>query len=679
MPAPSETLDLDSYFAMPRLANLHLSPDGSRLVLTVQTVSGDGKRFAGSLWEVATSGEAPQRRLTRSHRGETARGFLRDGSVLFTSSRPDPEQPPSPGQPPDDAERDALFVLPVGGGEPRRTLAPPGGVGPVLTGRASPQVVVAVPLHPGAATFEEDEAREKARSDAGVAARLMEHYPDRYWDHDIGPRAPHLFAVAWEQADTDPPAAMDLTPSPPWAGWLEDMPSALSEDGARVAVGTSPHHATRFKVDLAVIDTAGGPVRTLVDRDEFHGAIAWSPDGTTLAAASLDLGSPTSPARSHLRLVDAATGAVKDLLPDWEGSAHEIAWTRDGSALIITADEHGHVPVFRVELAGTGSLTRLTASGAYRDLAVSPDGTALYAIRSHINEPPVPVALEVRGADQEPRVLAAPTASRGTGTRIEEVTTVAADGTEVHAWLVLPEREDTAPLPLAVLIHGGPFASWAGWSWRWSAALVAAQGWAVLMPNPRLSTGYGHHHVASSWGDWAALPSSDILACVDATCQRPDVDGDRTAALGGSYGGYMANWLAVTTDRFRAIVTHASVWDLIDERNASDLGFLLDREFGDPLDDAERWRQQSPHLRAASLQTPMLVIHGAHDQRVTLGNSHSLFAELQLRGIPSRMLVYPDENHWVLKPQNSRLWYETVFGFLDEHVRGEPWRRPHLL
>jgi dipeptidyl aminopeptidase/acylaminoacyl peptidase len=537
--------------------------------------------------------------------------------------------------------------------------------------------VVSAGLHPGTNDFAEDGEREKARRDAEVSARLVDMYPDRVWDHDIGPRAPHLFAL--DLGDDEVAAApRDLTPAPPWAGWLEEMHYALSDDGARVAFGASPNHAGRYKADLAVAGTADGEgFRVLVDAEEAHGALAWSPDGATIAVSTADLGAPDAPMRLHLRLVDAASGAVKELVPEWEGWAQEVVWTRDGSALLVAAEERGHVAVFRIELRGT--ITRLTRSGAYHNLALSPDGATLYAIRSHVNESPLPVALDVSSPDQEPRVLAGPVTAAATGTRLEEVTATAADGTEIHSWLVLPDRDTGAPLPLTVFIHGGPFSAWGGWSWRWSPALLAARGWAVLLPNPRLSTGYGHHFVASAWGDWATLPSGDILASVDAALERPDIDPERTAAMGGSYGGYMANWLAGTTDRFRAIVTHASVWNLFLERDASDLGFMLDREFGDPESNEEAWRRQSPHTHGSALRTPMLVIHGSRDQRVPLDNSHILFAQLQLRGIPSRMLVYPDENHWVLKPQNSRLWYETVFAFLGEHVLGEGWQRPRLV
>lgn len=665
--------DLDAFLALPRLLSLHLSPDGSRLALTVQTVAADGKRFAASIWEVGTAGDDPPRRLTRSAKGETARGYLPDGSLLFTSSRPDPESADN-GTP----DADVLYVLPAGGGEPMRVLAPPAGLGAVLTAARSSTVVVSAAVHPGAATFEEDGAREKARKDAGVEARLVEHYPDRWWDHDIGPRQPHLYALDLSAPGGEPPTPRDLTPSPPWAGWFEDMHFALSPDGGNVAFGAAVHPAGRFKADLAVVETGKSPLlRVVINAAVDHSVMDWSPDGSTIAVASTDLGEPGVAPRFHLSLVDAPTGATKPLAEHWDAQAQELRWTNDGSALVVTADERGQTPVFLVALDGT--VTRLTSAGAYSNLTIAPDGTALYAIRSHLNEPPVPVALDITRADQEPRVVSSPMTWEPLPSRVEEISTTAADGSELHGWLVLPQEAATEPLPLVVFIHGGPISSWAGWHWRWNAALLAARGWAVLLPNPRLSTGYGHDHIARAWDDWATLPAADIHATVDAATARPDIDGERVAAMGGSYGGYMSNWMAVTTDRFKAIVTHASVWNMTMERDASDAGFYMDREFGDPLHNRDSWHRQSPHSRSDSLATPMLVIHGARDQRVPLDNAHALWMELQTRGIPSRMLVFPDENHWVLKPQNARLWYETVFAFLDEHVRGQPWQRPGLL
>ncbi len=632
---PEDRFDVDSLVSMPRLLNMHISPDGARLALTVQTVAGDGRRLAGALWEIDAWGEATPRLLANPDTGATARGFLPDGSLLFTAPRSGVD--PANGDRGDHDGRgipgpDVLMLLPRARGEPRTLLAPDAGVGEVLTARASSTVVVTAAMHPGTTTLAEDEARERARKDAGVKARLVDHYPDRYWDHDLGPRQPRLLAIDPAADPADGAAVSDLAPVPPWAGWLEEVQFALSDDGAAVVFGAEPHTARGFKADLAVVATSGDDtVRILIDAESQHGAVAWSPDGSTIAVSTAELGRPDAPGRFRLHLVDAA-GAITNLAPDWDGHALEIRWTRDGRALLITADEHGHTPVFRVDLDGT--ITRLTASGAYSNLVLSSDGATLYAIRSHIHEPPAPVALDIESADQEPRRLINPAEAPRPRARLDEITAVGSDGVRVHSWLVLPEDAADKPRPLAVLIHGGPISSWTGWHWRWSASVLAAHGWAVLLPNPRLSTGYGHAHIASAWGDWATLPGGDILASIEAAAARADIDSEHVAALGGSYGGYMANWLAVTSDRFRAIVTHASVWNLAMERDASDVGIFMDRELGDPLRDENSWRRLSPHLRADSLRTPMLVTHGANDQRVPIDNASSLWSALQIGGCP---------------------------------------------
>ncbi len=686
----SEGLDLDAFLALPRLHNLHVSPDGAHLALTVQTVAADGKRFESAIWEVPTRGEGRPRRISGDGADETARGFLPDGSLLFTTPGGPPaedrnHQPDgaraAPPQPTDDnAPRspDVLILRRAGDHRLHRLVAPQAGVGEVLTSRGAARVVVSAAIHPGSTTLDDDRAREQARKDAGMQARLVDHYPDRYWDHDLGPRQPRLLAVDVADSASVGPDSRDLTPVPPWAGWLEEVHYALSDDGSLLAFGAKPNSGRHHKTDLAVVDIAAdGVVRILVDSDVDHGALAWSPDGSTIAVATTEIGAPDRPSRFHLQVVDAATGAVRELAPGWDALAAEVAWTREGDALLVCADERGHTPVFRVDLDGT--VTRLTVTGAYRNLALSPDGATLYAIRSHIDAPPAPVALDVRTANQRARELVSPIPAVDLAIRLEEVATAGADGEDIHSWLVLPRTPPPSPSPLAVFIHGGPVSSWAGWHWRWSAPLLAAAGWAVLLPNPRLSTGYGHDHIAAAWTDWARLPAGDVLAAVEATAAREDIDAERVAALGGSYGGYMANWLAVTSDRFSAIVTHAGVWDLQMEHDTSDVGFFMEREFGDPRRDEDRWRHQSPNLRANSLHTPMLVVHGARDQRVPLGNSHSLWMALQVRSVPSRLLVYPDENHWILKPQNARVWYQTVLAFLDEHVLGKPWQRPNLL
>jgi dipeptidyl aminopeptidase/acylaminoacyl peptidase len=264
--------------------------------------------------------------------------------------------------------------------------------------------------------------------------------------------------------------------------------------------------------------------------------------------------------------------------------------------------------------------------------------------------------------------------------RVERVAAHAGDGAEIGSWLVLPPNASSSdPAPLVVFIHGGPLGSWSGWHWRWNPHVLAARGYAVLLPDPALSTGYGQDFIARGWGRWGAEPYTDLIAAVDAAEAREDVDASRTAAMGGSFGGYMANWVAGCTDRFRAIVTHASLWELRGFYGTTDFGTWWEREFGDPYVDDSPYQAASPHRLIGNIRTPLLVIHGEKDHRVPISEALRLWTDLARHGVEAKFLYYPDENHWILKPQNARLWYETVIGFLDHYVRGTEWRRAELL
>jgi dipeptidyl aminopeptidase/acylaminoacyl peptidase len=264
---------------------------------------------------------------------------------------------------------------------------------------------------------------------------------------------------------------------------------------------------------------------------------------------------------------------------------------------------------------------------------------------------------------------------------LTEVHAIAADGSPLRSWLVLPTgASPTSPAPLLLWVHGGPLGSWNAWQWRWNPWLLAARGYAVLLPDPALSTGYGLGFVARGWGRWGEAPYTDVLALTDAAVARPDLDGERTAAMGGSFGGYMANWIAGHTDRFRAIVTHASLWALDQFGPTTDASFYWRREMAPAMTE-----HHSPHRSVDAISTPMLVIHGDKDYRVPVVEALRLWWDLVSRhrgdpaDLPHRFLYYPDENHWILNPQNAAVWYETVTAVLDHHVLGRPWTVPPLV
>jgi dipeptidyl aminopeptidase/acylaminoacyl peptidase len=323
-------------------------------------------------------------------------------------------------------------------------------------------------------------------------------------------------------------------------------------------------------------------------------------------------------------------------------------------------------------------------NGAYDNLCPSPDGRYLYALRNAVDAPPAPVRLDVapaaRPGPAEPVGLASPGRPLEVPGRLDEVTVTAADGTAIRGWLVLPETASpAAPAPLLLWVHGGPLSSWNTWSWRWNPWLMAARGYAVLLPDPGLSTGYGQHMIERGHGTWGDRPYTDVMTITDAVTGRPDIDAGRTAMMGGSFGGYMANWIAGHTGRFQAIVSHAGVWALDPMLATTDWPAYWRRIFGDPLTRPERYLASSPHLHVADIATPMLVIHGDKDYRVPVGEALRLWADLAAHSKAAKFLYFPDENHWILKPGDATVWYETVFAFLAEHVLGEPWQRPELL
>jgi dipeptidyl aminopeptidase/acylaminoacyl peptidase len=654
MTAPFD--DLDEFLALPRASGLAVSPDGSRVVTSIAELNDKRTEFVTAVWELDPDGREPARRLTRGAKGESSPVFTADGDLLFLAARPtaDDDKPPA-----------SLWRLPARGGEAVEVLALPGGVDGVRTARAAATTVVAAKLLPSAEGVDEDKRLRALRKDNKVSAVLHSGYPVRYWDHDLGPDQPHLL-------DID--GSRDLTPAPGDA--LREVDFALSPDGSYVvAAWHVPAPGAAIRGTLVRIDVATAQRTVIVDDPAADlGSPAISPDGSAVVFTRETHSTPQTAPRITLCHMRFGEPVVE--ITEWDRWPTSVTWSVDGSTLIVTADDNGRGPVFAVDPV-TGAVRRLTDDDyTYTDVGTAPDGV-VYAMRSSYARPPHPVRIDADGTVTELPCVAAPDLP---GT-LTEVTATADDGQAVRSWLALPHGDEQAPLVLWV--HGGPLASWNAWHWRWNPWLLVANGYAVLLPDPALSTGYGQGFIQRGWGAWGFAPYTDLMAATDAACAHPRVDATRTAAMGGSFGGYMANWIAGHTDRFDAIVTHASLWALDQFGPTTDGAYWWAREMT-----SEMTQRNSPHRFVSEIRTPMLVIHGDKDYRVPIGEALRLWFELLTEsGLPAaddgssphRFLYFPSENHWVLSPQHAKLWYQVVTAFLAEHVLGQQVEPPELL
>jgi len=679
---------LDDYIALPRTESIAVSPGGSRVALGIATLKKDGTGYDRALWEVATDGrDTPARRLTRSVKGESSAVYTADGDLLFLSARPD-------GDAADD-DPAQLWLLPSAGGEARPVTRLAGGVSAIeAVAEASDVVIISAPLMPSADSIEDDARLRADRKKHKVAAILHESYPVRYWDHDLGPDEPHLFAlrlselaeqVGVERPDEDAaddapapypaslPRPFDLTPHPGTVSGADGV--AVTPDGATVIAALPAREGRDERARLVSIDVATGTHTIVRDEPGVDNEAPVMAHGVgTIAWVRTVKSTPEGPADQELWVSDLDGTDARRVAAEWDRWPSGIAFAADDSALLVTADQDGRGPVFRVPLDG-GAVQQLTDDDfTYLGIDVDRSSGDVVALRTNWMLPPHPVRLSSGGVTALPSPVPLPEVPA----TMVEVSTAADDGARVRGWLLLPEgASDAAPAPLLLWIHGGPLNSWNAWSWRWNPQLLVARGFAVLLPDPALSTGYGLEFIARGWNSWGAKPFTDLMAITDEVVARGDIDGTRTAAMGGSFGGYMANWVAGHTDRFRAIVTHASLWALDQFAGTTDHSGYWQSIFT-----PEAMIENSPHRFVRDIRTPMLVVHGDRDYRVPIGEGLRLWSELNEHFAAEdgrsahKFLYFPDENHWVLKPQHAVVWYETVFAFLDTHVLDKEWARP---
>ena len=473
------------------------------------------------------------------------------------------------------------------------------------------------------------------------------------------------------------PVAPDLvgdSPSRPFGG-AEEI--AWSPDGRTLYFtlregGRGEPNSTNLDIYAVPADGGAAPANlTAASRGTDTGP-AVSPDGRWLAYTSM--ARPGYEAdRQVVQLRDLGTGETRALTADWDRSAGSIAWASDSRSLYVTAGDTLDTPLFRID-AGTGRVTRLTQAGTVGNVVAGRDGSLLYTLNS-LQAPDDLYRLDRSGASRRLTRVNADRLADLDPVEVERFSFAGAGGDTVWGQIVKPAGAD-GRLPVAFLIHGGPQGSFGnGWSYRWNPWLFAAPGFAAVTVDFHGSTGYGQAFTDAINRDWGGAPLEDLrLGLAAAGREDAQLDTANACALGGSYGGFMVNWIAGNwPDGFKCLVSHSGVFDQRAMAYETEELWFTEWDFGGPYFDpaaAEIYERWNPVRFVDRFRTPMLVIHGEKDFRIPYSQSLGLFNALQRRGIPSRLVVYPDENHWILKPQNSIQWYREVHGWLDRWLRG---------
>jgi dipeptidyl aminopeptidase/acylaminoacyl peptidase len=673
------------------------SPDGKWVVFDCVDVDLDANTRISHLWIVpATGGES--RRLNPTPNHEERPRFSPDGKrLIWTSKATDPTQ---------------IWMCDIDSGSgvlvgrPHQVTETSTGADGGIWSPDGKNIVFVSAVYPDckddACNKQRDEELKKSKVKAKIFSRLFY----RHWSAFTEFKRSHLFVISADANSTGgrssatpgsqelaPPnlEARDLTPGdhdvPPFNLGGQDM-YAISPDGQEVAYtsNTDEVEATSTNNEIFVVPISGGNTKKISTSPGADTTPLYSPDGKYLAWRS-QARAGFEADKWRLLVQDRQSGKTRDLTEKFDRSPGSFAWAPLANAICFAAEDHGEAPIYSVafEKDQPVEIARLHAD----DLIFGANG-ALYFTRMSIDAPneiwrvvftdlaasnlmqelagslmtkhDVPISVtHVNDAllsqiDMQP---------------LESFRFKGANDEEVQGFLVKPSGFDpNKKYPLKFLIHGGPQGAWGNdWTYRWNAELFAATGnYVVVMINFHGSTGYGQKFTDSISGDWGGKPYVDLMKGLDYVEKTyPFIDTNREAALGASYGGYMANWILGHTNRFKCIVSHDGIFNTESAYGTTEELWFPEWEFkGPPWKDREQYRKVSPHLFADKFKTPTLVVHGQNDYRLDVGEGFQLFTTLQRLGIPSKMLYFPDEGHWVLKPQNSRLWYKTVNDWVDQ-------------
>jgi dipeptidyl aminopeptidase/acylaminoacyl peptidase len=653
----------EDMMALKRVGDPALSPDGKWIIFPTTDVELAQNTKTPHLWIVPSAG-GEARQLTQGP-GEDSPRWSPDGkSVLYISARDGESQvwlsdfDPARG----------IFVT-----DPRKVTSISTGADGAIWSPDGKNVVFTSAVYPDCADDPCNQQRNDQRSKSKVKAQIFTRLFYRHWSSYTYLKRTHLFVVPAEGG-----TARDLTPGdhdvPPFSLGGQTLYD-VSPDGKELAFTSNIDEIEGVSTnnEVFIIPIAGGTPKKISNSPGSDSTPLYSPDGKWIAWR-MQVRNGYESDRFRLVIYNRQTGEIKNLTESFDQWVDAFDWTPDSSQLYFVSEYQGAAPLYRIGINGDSPIK--VAEGHFDSPSVTPDGKTTIVTGQTIAMPNELFAIRQIGQKGEVTQLTKvndTVLSQAAMSPLEPLWFSGAAKDRVHGFLVKPPSFDAAKkYPVKFLIHGGPQGAWGNsWTYRWNAELFAADGYVVVMINPRGSTGYGQKFTDEINGDWGGKPYQDLMLGLDYVQRTyPFIDGNRVCAMGASYGGYMVNWMLGHTNRFKCFVSHDSQFNTVSAYGSTEELWFPEWEFqGTPWTNRKSYEKWSPHNFATKFKTPTLVVHGQLDYRLDVSEGFQLFTYLQRLKVPSKMLYFPDEGHWVLKPQNSQLWYKTVNDWVDSHLK----------
>ncbi len=661
-------LTLEALWQIKRIGTPTLSPSGTLACAAVTSYAMEKNDGSTSLWLFPTglgdarrNGSGRARKLTAGDKDSDPKWSPDGRWIAFTAKRKDDDEP-------------QLYVIAPDGGEARRLAR-------VATGCAAPKwfpdgkrIAFVSWVWPDLATEALQAKRKKERKDAKVKAHVTERQEFRFWDHWLTDgREPHIFVCDVATGRCHDALAHTGLSLPPWEPSADDFD--IAPDGREIAITAdlAPEPQMMNQTDIVTVDLSSRRKRVLTAGTHTADAQPrYSPDGRSLVFHAYDTKRAFND-QGHLVLVARPGGAMRRLAPKLDRATSHVAWTPDSRALLFAVESRGRQGIARLALGNGAMPSLVVAGGMVGGFTQSRDGGVLAFDRATAGSPPALFAARADGRDERAiEAVNRALLSRHALGEVREVTIKGWGGEPVQMWVVYPPDFDPRKKwPLLHSIHGGPHAAHVdGWHFRWNSQVFAGRGYVVAAVNYHGSSGFGQKWLETITGQYGKKEFADVEAGTDWLLRQGYIDRERLVATGGSYGGYMVAYMNGHTDRYRTYVCHAGCYDWVSMMATDGYHFFADELGAFHWDNPARVMKQSPHHYVKRSKTPTLVIHGEQDYRVPATQALQYYDTLKAKKVPARLVWFPDENHWILKPQNSRLWYREFFDWIARYAPG---------